>query len=1066
MIGIIIVIAIVVATLVLQGRDDDKGLCNDGQYQDGSECREEGNACKTSDAHTSFQVTKGKCLPVSCKKDGLVLTTAGCKHDIANDNECKEPNTLYHLNESSNICTPQSCIAGFDVRGGKCMPVLEEEEIERCPPKKILYEGTCYDPGDTCIPNKRLLPNTSYIISDKDPSVCVASGCDDDLFSFDGAMCIFSRKGESCQDEMEVTDSAHIYEYDIHGTCKPIPCNAPYYTTLHGGCQPNDDIELCDPLDDNIDVNAYYVQIDDECTPVCKKGFSMNDDGECVYYLEGDGCTGIRWDHDEGSIYEYDRNGKCVRIGCDDYHEPNEDDSSCVYALFGEECSDESSIPHGSYQRDSNGLCKFEKCHRGYSLRDGKCVFDGTGEPCLPQEINSNAFDYAYDANGDCNVRFCMPLWETVDEDCDTFVGDQQPCNQTLQDRYLYAYDAQGSCRVSGCDESQGFVEDEDQECIHDLYGEACGETRGEVWKTNKDGLCRFESCDPSESFVEGAPTENQCEFESMGQICSEPSDGTHQRYTYAHDGECRWDGASCQDGRVMIEGFGCIEDPDCEVGEWRRSGPCVTEREGCGEGEQTWKRSLGDDCIVGAVDTMTTSCYLGECPTEDCVVSEWKQSNIDECDCEDSSDQTIRLEREILQPAVGLGKECPELEKTTSCRDYCRLDAKICEQTAQQTSSCSETCGRGVYQTKNNTFYTGGDNNTCHFTTYSSCHTPCEHLEDRACVINMGDWSSCIRNCGTGFRWKTASVDLEPMNMGAPCDPLGVFELCETECDTNETDASDSELPVQLLRIDRLWIEHFHVLTNSFEGLPVFFTEETRPLYTMSVQQSIEIFQCMTDNFTSFTYLPVTTHPRYMYITPADELRTILPLMVTTETKRGNTSVYTQSFCPWKRSKKGANDMLCIKNPSTGLWYVSRGVFGGKAKEELIIDLRRKRTPSVPIITSTNVDDAIDAIIDVFASSTHRAIFYDGETGVAWALHTEEKNGVSLTLVLSPKEEISLDGTFTLWQGNYSLHTEDKFESTNVTTKNLHTNEMRQRFTRGIETLQQEQQMIFEAWS
>jgi len=281
----------------------------------------------------------------------------------------------------------------------------------------------------------------------------------------------------------------------------------------------------------------------------------------------------------------------------------------------------------------------------------------------------------------------------------------------------------------------------------------------------------------------------------------------------------------------------------DCELADWSEWTDCSAT---CGEGRHSRTRKVimdaehnGQACSGTILETQ--ACMAPEpCPVKDCTLSAWSDWSV--CDGERHL-QRYRL-RQVLTPAVGLGKQCQDaLKETNGCpapepvdcalsswspwagcdracgggqtfrtrylkepmrnngtcapgslretapcnTDLCAAPPGDCEVGEwAEWSDCSAKCGRGSMTRKRkvkNNADEGGQGCTESLEEISPCESVSCNVTDCA-WSNWYDWSACTTSCGGGSKRRSRVVAAAPRNGGALCEALTKSEAvpCNTE--------------------------------------------------------------------------------------------------------------------------------------------------------------------------------------------------------------------------------------------------------------------------------------------
>jgi len=221
-----------------------------------------------------------------------------------------------------------------------------------------------------------------------------------------------------------------------------------------------------------------------------------------------------------------------------------------------------------------------------------------------------------------------------------------------------------------------------------------------------------------------------------------------------------------------------CISENNSRVGYMIRTVGCVSV---------TGNKTVFIDKSLCAT-TSSPPMSIKECAldlTVDCKVSDWQE--FEPCSRSCGIGTTIR-HRTVLQPPNSLGRPCPHLKETTTCKNISCSEMIPGEWTAcivPNATNSIEYCGRGkMFQTY--FCYVNGqpsDINACSnsnpFVASQDCYLPCTS----DCVVS--DWSKDVDNClecsniSSCKRTLTRQILRHPLPTGRQCEPLTTTEPC-----------------------------------------------------------------------------------------------------------------------------------------------------------------------------------------------------------------------------------------------------------------------------------------------
>jgi len=222
----------------------------------------------------------------------------------------------------------------------------------------------------------------------------------------------------------------------------------------------------------------------------------------------------------------------------------------------------------------------------------------------------------------------------------------------------------------------------------------------------------------------------------------------------------------------------------DCEVSSWDDWSQCSRS---CGHGYQERKRTItrspaphgGKPCPL--LHQMQP-CNANACPV-DCVVGTW--SDWGQCTKTCGSGSHKRY-RSIKQNHSNGGKKCGDLEEEQACGTIeCPID---CVNGLWGTwSTCTKKCGGGTYtRTRDPVRAPAHGGMACAAATDTvACNTqPCEI----DCVAtSFGDFSTCSRSCGTGYKKRRRKLVTAANHGGKACPSMEHVQECNTaNCPTD----------------------------------------------------------------------------------------------------------------------------------------------------------------------------------------------------------------------------------------------------------------------------------------
>lgn len=216
-----------------------------------------------------------------------------------------------------------------------------------------------------------------------------------------------------------------------------------------------------------------------------------------------------------------------------------------------------------------------------------------------------------------------------------------------------------------------------------------------------------------------------------------------------------------------------------CKVAEWGPYGTCSRP---CGTGRKIRHRTiLQHPCRGGnsCPDTVgMDECNTHVCPMP-CEVAPWIVWG--QCSAECEGGEQIRT-RKVMQPPIGTGTPCPELEETRVCNtEACSAACELSDW--GKFGRCSAACGanEGV-QTRYRKVITPDPKGR-----------PCGKVEEKRvcnsapCPVHcqLSDWaefSNCTKVCGSGSQSRYRSVTVEPEYGGTECASLNETRVCNSQ--------------------------------------------------------------------------------------------------------------------------------------------------------------------------------------------------------------------------------------------------------------------------------------------
>ena len=137
------------------------------------------------------------------------------------------------------------------------------------------------------------------------------------------------------------------------------------------------------------------------------------------------------------------------------------------------------------------------------------------------------------------------------------------------------------------------------------------------------------------------------------------------------------------------------------------------------------------------------------------------------------------RAHRDVTQPPLHGGAECPPLEQHTPCAEQpCPLDCVV--SAWEPWGLCSKICGEGATQTRFRTIVSSAQ--------YGGVSCPAIYDSQecmlQSCPIHCGvtgweSWSSCDKTCGGGVSTRKRYVHTPAAFNGTPCPALLDTQIC-----------------------------------------------------------------------------------------------------------------------------------------------------------------------------------------------------------------------------------------------------------------------------------------------
>mmetsp|Transcript_100453 Transcript_100453/g.279728 ORF Transcript_100453/g.279728 Transcript_100453/m.279728 type:complete len:1521 (-) Transcript_100453:417-4979(-) len=271
---------------------------------------------------------------------------------------------------------------------------------------------------------------------------------------------------------------------------------------------------------------------------------------------------------------------------------------------------------------------------------------------------------------------------------------------------------------------------------------------------------------------------------------CDSPTDQSYRTRELIQ--EPRNGGESCSGETQETRPCGGGPTPTpCEFSDWQSWTDCSAT---CGEGRHTRMRKVlteaahnGDACKGTTLETQ--ACIAAEpCPSQDCAVGDWSDWSM----CDSGFHPQRYRAREVLQPAIGTGRQCANaLKETDGCPAPEPVDCALSEWSSW--AVCDKSCGGG--QTYRSRFLKEPMSNAGKCATSSlreaaPCATALCAKPPGDCEVGVwGSWSECSAKCGKGSKTRKRKVLRTAETGGQGCtETLEEIRPCESvSCDVTD---------------------------------------------------------------------------------------------------------------------------------------------------------------------------------------------------------------------------------------------------------------------------------------